>query len=256
METDVLQKREVFHLTFLRALLRGVPVDTLALKGGTNLRFFFGSIRYSEDMDLDVRKVAVYVLRDRVMSILQSTTLVDILKTYGIIRIVPPDLRRAKQTETVQRFKLHLITSAGEDLSTKIEFSRRGFSGDVRAESISAVITATYRMPPLIIPHYVAADAMRQKITALLSRQEPQPRDVFDLYVLSGQPGIRERSSWKLRRDQVREGRERILAMEYGQYRDTVVAFLSPDDRPSHTSPAVWDEIRLTVVSLLETRYD
>jgi hypothetical protein len=48
-----LQKREVFHLLFLRELVRGVPLSAFVLKGGTNLRFFFGSIRYSEDMDLD-----------------------------------------------------------------------------------------------------------------------------------------------------------------------------------------------------------
>jgi hypothetical protein len=48
-----LQKREVFHLLFLRELVRSVPLSAFVLKGGTNLRFFFGSIRYSEDMDLD-----------------------------------------------------------------------------------------------------------------------------------------------------------------------------------------------------------
>jgi hypothetical protein len=48
-----LQKREVFHLLFLRELVRTVPLSAFVLKGGTNLRFFFGSIRYSEDMDLD-----------------------------------------------------------------------------------------------------------------------------------------------------------------------------------------------------------
>ncbi|MBI2201267.1 MAG: nucleotidyl transferase AbiEii/AbiGii toxin family protein [Armatimonadetes bacterium] len=252
MNTDALQKREVFHLSALRALVRSVPGDTLALKGGTNLRFFFGSIRYSEDMDLDTRKIAVHVLREKVMSFLQSRTLVDTLRTYGIARIVPPDLRHAKQTETVQRFKVHLITTAGEDLSTKIEFSRRGFSGDARAESVSAVITATYQMPPLIVPHYVGAAAVQQKITALLSRPEPQARDVFDLYILSGRPEAREPAHWKLTRSQLREARERVLAMEYDQYRDTVVAFLGPDDMPSFDSPEVWDEIRLKVVSLLE----
>jgi len=45
---------ELFHLTFLRALAtRGEGKQRIALKGGCNLRFYFGSVRYSEDMDLD-----------------------------------------------------------------------------------------------------------------------------------------------------------------------------------------------------------
>ena len=40
-------------MLFLRELVRTVPLSAFVLKGGTNLRFFFGSIRYSEDMDLD-----------------------------------------------------------------------------------------------------------------------------------------------------------------------------------------------------------
>jgi len=48
-----LQKPEVFHLLFLRELVRSVPLSAFVLKGGTNLRFFFGSIRYSVDMNPD-----------------------------------------------------------------------------------------------------------------------------------------------------------------------------------------------------------
>ena len=59
------------------------------------------------------------------MSILLSRAFHDSLRVHGIDRVAPPDLKRAKQTETVQRFKVRLITSAAEDLSTKIEFSRR-----------------------------------------------------------------------------------------------------------------------------------
>lgn len=49
------QAVEVFHLIFLRALVaKGEDKSLIALKGGCNLRFYFGSIRYSEDIDFDV----------------------------------------------------------------------------------------------------------------------------------------------------------------------------------------------------------
>ena len=49
---------ELFHLLFLRHVSEKLEKGLYAIKGGCNLRFFFKSIRYSEDMDLDVRTVA------------------------------------------------------------------------------------------------------------------------------------------------------------------------------------------------------
>ncbi len=63
---------EVFHLTFLRAFASSVPAEHFAIKGGCNLRFFFGSARYSEDLDLDVCEVPVHQIREKVMAILES----------------------------------------------------------------------------------------------------------------------------------------------------------------------------------------
>ncbi len=255
MVTDPLQKREVFHLAFIQALARSVPPSKFVLKGGSNLRFFFGSIRYSEDMDLDASEIAVEALRDRVMAILRSSGLIDTLRTFGIDRIQPPTISRAKQTETVQRFKIHLLTVAGEDLFSKVEFSRRGLDSPIRSESISASILARYRMAPFVIPHYTAEAAARQKVRALVSRTQPQVRDVFDLYTLSAQ---REVSAidfeQSIGHERLAEASERIYTLTYAQYRDTVAGFLSPEDRMAYDSSQVWDEIRLRVVSLLSRK--
>ena len=250
---DPLQLREIFHLAFLRGLARVVPLSAFVLKGGGNLRFFFDSIRYSEDMDLAAADLPVHALRDKTMSVLASSALADTLRTFGIERIQPPDMKRAKQTETVQRFKVHLLTTAGEDLPAKIEFSRRRLDAPVRAESVSSQVLGPYRMAPLIVPHYTAEAAIRQKIRALAGRPQPQARDVFDLYVLSSRP---EAAGAGPARDvppvKLREARERIFAIAFGQYRDTVVGFLGPEDRAAHDSEPVWDEIRLRALSLLE----
>lgn len=93
---NYLQLRELFHLEFLRWFGRKVKAIFYALKGGTNLRFFFNSFRYSEDMDLDIQRLELETLKGRVMAILQSSSFQDILKTYGIERIVPADINRAK----------------------------------------------------------------------------------------------------------------------------------------------------------------
>lgn len=47
---------EQFHLLFLEQLGKVVDKQLTALKGGCNLRFFLKSIRYSEDMDIDIQK--------------------------------------------------------------------------------------------------------------------------------------------------------------------------------------------------------
>ena len=40
MNWSPLQKREIFHLEFLRELVVKVPSSSIILKGGSNLRFF------------------------------------------------------------------------------------------------------------------------------------------------------------------------------------------------------------------------
>ena len=45
--------REAVHLLILQEVANVHGGDAVVLKGGMNLRLFFGSVRYSEDMDLD-----------------------------------------------------------------------------------------------------------------------------------------------------------------------------------------------------------
>ena len=65
MFTDA-QIREVFHFHFLERLLKLSDPGLYILKGGVNLRFFFKSPRYSEDMDIDVLAGSVQTLRKNV----------------------------------------------------------------------------------------------------------------------------------------------------------------------------------------------
>ena len=81
---------EAFHLAFLRAFGRSFAPSSFCLKGGSNLRFFFGSVRYSEHMDLDLDGPPVFEVRDKVMKILESPGLAATLRPLGILHVGPP----------------------------------------------------------------------------------------------------------------------------------------------------------------------
>ena len=244
-----LQIREIFHLEFLRRFARKTKGELYAVKGGANFRFFFKSVRYSEDMDIDVKGVRVDVVKDAVMNILEAADFRNALKSYGVDNVMPPNMSRAKQTETTQRFKIHLITSSGEDLFTKVEFSRRGFRGKAVIEDVSTDVLRTYKMAPLVIPHYDEPSAVVQKIKALVSRSAIQARDVFDLYVIIPRLDAGELT---LEGEDVKKARENLLEISFEQFRDTVVSYLGPEDQALYALPARWDEIKLKVAFFLE----
>jgi hypothetical protein len=240
-----LQFREIFHIEFLRYLAQDMPLGLWALKGGVNLRLFFKSVRYSEDMDLDVSGLPVESVKKRVTRILASPSFRENLKTYGIDEIRPPDMEKAKQTSTTQRFKVHIVTSTGEDYFTKVEFSRRGFQGEPVAESVPAARLRPYGMAPLVVPHYPAATAAAQKINAVLSRSVMQARDIFDLYLLSTQVRPGQARIELPGKTELDKAKANILAPDFEMFRDAVAAYLAPEDRNAYTAPGVWDEIKL-----------
>lgn len=247
-----LQLREVFHLQFLRWAGRKFAPGQYCVKGGVNLRLFFSSIRYSEDMDIDIARASGEKIQKTVMTILATRPLLDSLKTFGIERVVPPDLTKAKQTETTQRFKIHLLTSGGEDLFTKIEFSRRGLKGSRVVESVSADILRFYKMAPLLVPHYDAASAVAQKIEVVAQRAILQARDIFDLFILSSQYEEPEGTGVQVIQTLLKKAHDHVFLVGYHQFRDTVVAYLGHEDQKAYSSPAIWDEIRLKTARFLE----
>src|SRR6185437_944785 len=114
----------MFHLVFLRALVaKGEEKGLVALKGGCNLRFFFGSVRYSEDMDLDVVVIAKETLKNKVERLLRSPVVTAPLKAQCLTIV---ETSAPKQTETTQRWKVGLRREGDElPIRTKVEFSRR-----------------------------------------------------------------------------------------------------------------------------------
>lgn len=244
------QQREVFHLIFLEQLLKVSDSGFFVLKGGANLRFFFRSPRYSEDLDVDVLGGSVSTLRKNGYKILDSALMLRSLKAYGISELRTGDREKAKHTATTQRFRVQLLTTANESLPTKIEFSRRGSRDNPVTDTIDGAIVLPYRLLAYSCQHYPAAAAARQKIHALAGRSAVQARDVFDLYVLH--LGGHEFDLRGLNAELRCKAQEQLLSLEFKHYSDQVLPFLEEGILERFGDREAWTDMRDFVFRLLE----
>ncbi len=243
-----LQIREAFHLLFLQEFLRKFDPKLVILKGGVNLRFFFQSPRYSEDMDLDVKTASVESVRKNVLRTLAALSVP--MKVYEVSQVLAPSMKSAKQTETTQRFKIHLHTFSGLDLFTKIEFSRREMAGGYRFGKVDDALLRTYRLAPVLVQHYGVEAAFEQKVRALAGRAEVQARDVFDLYRLI--PFLPTEWHPSLDPAVVTKAAQRALEISFLEYREAVVSYLNADDQKIYGLEEVWQETQGAVVRSLQ----
>jgi predicted nucleotidyltransferase component of viral defense system len=242
---------EMFHLVFLRALVaKGEEKGLIALKGGCNLRFYFGSVRYSEDIDLDVVVIAKHTLENKVERLLRSPIVSAPLKTRGI---EITDTSAPKQTETTQRWKVGLRLEASDvPLRTKIEFSRRDAIVGATFEATSREVLRAYALTPMLATHYGAAAAIAQKVHALAGRAEPQARDVFDLNLLFARPEAMEVALDGAMKGRLPAAIEHAMSISFDDYVSKVVAFLDPDQAELLMDRGAWDAMQDEVVTRLE----
>ena len=246
------QQREILHFLFLERLLKISDPRAFVLKGGANLRFFFASPRYSEDMDLDVLAGAVGTLRKNGYRILHDPAFVRALATYGIAELIVGDPAKAKHTASTQRFRARLVTVAGESYPTKVEFARRAATGESVVETIRPSIAEGYRRLSFPCRHYSATAACQQKMLALANRRQVQARDAFDLYILwlggHAEPGL----AGSLNSPQRDRATETLLAFTYADYAGQVLDYLEPDQRERFAGKARWDEIVEQALALVD----
>lgn len=250
------QIREVFHFCFLDRLLKLSDPGLYILKGGVNLRFFFNSPRYSEDMDIDVVAGSVETLKKNGYKILQDGAFKRSLRSFDIADIEINDPAKAKQTETTQRFRCGLITPAGHRLPTKVEFSRRNDSDDAASELalIDAEIARSYRKLGYRCRHYTGAAAVVQKLKALAGRPVTQARDVFDLAILlRGGHGASRPWSQLLTDDEYAKAVDCLIGLTWQDYEGQVVEFLDSESQEEYGSKSDWDSLQNLVLSQLET---
>jgi hypothetical protein len=243
------QAVELFHLNFCRVLAAGEHRSHFVVKGGCNLRFFFESIRYSEDLDLDVAMGAPTTLKHRVDKVLGSPAFLVPLRSAGIS---PQDISAPKQSETTQRWKVGLrVEGMGSALRTKIEFSRRAKPRGVIIEAVARSVASVHGVPPPILAHYGRPEAILQKIRALAGRTEVQARDLFDLHLLfSHGPLAVVLSGEDARTLGIAVARAEALTAD--AFAAQVLPFLAPDRREEFEGRAAWDAVQQAVLVRLE----
>jgi predicted nucleotidyltransferase component of viral defense system len=246
------QVSEFFHLAFLGVLQARLDQSRYVLKGGTNLRYFFDSLRYSEDIDLDAIELEPWKLEAKIDEVLASPAIGSLLRSGGLVL---EQVTKSKQTPTTQRWK-PIIAVAGRTarVRTKIEFSHRSADPRRALEAVPERVVALYALRPPTMLHYTAAAAIEQKVTALAHRSETQARDVFDLeLLLRRHPAAVSRGAIGSRTLDLAV--ERAMELPLRAFQDQVIRFLDADIVDLYDNPTAWQTTQLFVAGrLMELR--
>jgi predicted nucleotidyltransferase component of viral defense system len=251
-KTDA-QTIESFHLLFLQVLTSSRQ-DWFVLKGGANIRYFFGSDRYSNDIDLDIVEREAWWVGEAVDKILDGKALASLVRSSGIGMSVT----RPKQTDTTRRWKIQLVRvgETGPGLPTKIEFSARTkFGGPSVLEQVPDTIVRPYGQRAPLVQHYGEVVAIQQKIAALALRSETKARDVFDLELLF-RLHYAESSSEPIESEYARQAAQKACSIPYESYRSEVLPFIDSDVLELYESEETWESVRETVVLRLDQMAD
>jgi len=228
---------ELFHLLFLEQLGLKIDKRLYALKGGCNLRFFLKSIRYSQDIDIDIKIIRKDTLANNVRKIINSSITKRFLQFH---KIEIAKLSEPKQTETTQRWKIQLkVPKTAVLLNTKIEFSRRGIKQNTKLEIIDPLIISKYQLNPFFVSHYTEESAFLQKIYALIKRNETQARDVFDIFHLINL-GIKKP---KLSSEEIEKVILHSLSISFDEFKSQVIAYLPIEYHSQYDDINIWNHI-------------
>jgi predicted nucleotidyltransferase component of viral defense system len=245
------QAIELFHLIFVAHLGRRVDKALFAIKGGCNLRFYCRSIRYSEDIDFDIRTMAPATLAGNVDTILASPALAQALR---VKQIEIEHVTKATQTDTRQRWKLSIRIAGGPAIATKIEFSRRrGLDDGYLLEAVDANLVRVYELLPVLAQHYSRETAYFQKISALSLRKVPQARDVFDLKLLLDGGAGKDKLPAKVA-GEISRALENAMMIGFDEFSGQVLAYLAPEYQEYYGSRKVWEALQNEVIGALEQR--
>jgi len=248
------QVHEVVQLAFLAGLTQRLPARHYILKGGANLRLFLESPRSSEAMDFDAIDIPDWKLADKVNDALQAPVVGLILRSHGLT------VTRAgsqKQTATTQRWAVE-VQAPGRRLtiSTAGEFSHRVSSHEearsgARADPIDARLAGRYRAPPIVLPHYLPAAAIAQKIEALALRAVNQPRDVFDLDLLLARYPEEAPAKGGVDPERAQRAAERATELDRSAFEDAVLPYIDLEVRAFFEAPDTWSAMQDRVVTYL-----
>src|SRR5580692_9313682 len=235
---------EAFHLTFLAHLSK--DPNKAVIKGGQNLRLFFGSVRHSDDLDMDVSVTSKETLKKKVDKILASPRFRKALLLYGIEL---EQVSTPKPTDTTQRWKMVLkVKGLSEPVHTRIEISRRESNAESVLGPVAKPIADAYGSSPFSASHY----GLAERVSAMAGRD--RTRDLFDLAMLLERYAMDVGSVTALHppNEQARADLKRASEMTFDAYKAEVLPYLEKSKRKEHGSRQSWEEKKAVVVQALE----
>jgi len=166
--------RECIQHLFLSSLYKLPEAERLLFKGGTALRFIYGSPRFSEDLDFTGENIYHYQIIDELF--------INALSEIGK-QGIKIDFKEAKPTTGGYLGVIHYeIYDFVEDI--KFEISLR--SGKELATEITTIINDY--APVYTIVSLSGTELVKGKMAALISRKKP--RDYYDLYFFLRHPQL------------------------------------------------------------------
>ncbi|MHB8380408.1 MAG: nucleotidyl transferase AbiEii/AbiGii toxin family protein [Acidimicrobiales bacterium] len=239
---------EVFHLLFLQALTANAS-NWFVLKGGANIRYFFQSDRYSNDIDLDFFTKPGWSVEETVDKVLDGRALAALLR-HQDLKIV--EVTKPKQTTSTRRWKAALSRNDTSEnvVRTKIEFSGRNEPDSDRIfEVIPDAVLNNYGVSSISLSHYGHIVALEQKIAALALRNETKARDVFDIELLLRLHRVA--GSPRLDTAHALNAAARAREVTYQSFRSEVLPFLDDDVAVLYENEKTWSSMRDSVSSAL-----
>lgn len=241
---------ELFHLLFMEQLSHKLDRRIYALKGGCNLRFFLKSIRYSEDIDIDIHTTSPSTLTNIVQKILASHPFHHVL---GAHQISIANSTMPKQTTTTQRWKIQLmVPTLSLPLNTKVEFSRRKSNLNAELDPVDQNLIRQYQCRPMMLSHYSAQEALAQKVEALIHRSETQARDVFDIFHLLQSANVQMNKHFK--KPELKIAQENAIGIRFSDFKSQVVSYLQPKHQKQYSDELFWNKMLETVLDQLEKK--
>ena len=163
--------REYVQISFLDKLF-GLPnAKKLVFKGGTAIRFFLGSPRFSEDLDFTTS------LNDKEISEIVDKTVSLIKKSIGEIKV--KDIKSIVGTTKKLYFQSDL---SRQPLTIKLDFSRRE---DTLKTKIGIIKTNLPIITTTPVIYMDPEEILAEKTRAILTRKKG--RDLYDIWFLTHQ---------------------------------------------------------------------
>lgn len=228
MKLIPIQIREFFHLTLLRSISQRFADRIYVLKGGICLRFFYNSVRFSEDIDFDIsQKIPIDTLSRNINNILKSQAFISILFPYGVKEI---NFKEVKKTHITHRWKIKLVMLNNTEVSTKIEFSERQKEFTWISGTPNRELLQTYQISPFISKYYDINELTIQKIYALVSSNRAAARDLFDLHHLFFSYNVDTKELKKeIKIDILKNAGDKISGFKISDFQAEIIPFLPLD---------------------------